>query len=197
MYLRGGQLNMRRKSRKPSNPFTILFLLGMIGVLWYFYQVEVPTFNERFQPTRTPTRSPDSYLNEARDLYAQGKMQPAIDAYAQAIKVGPDPATYIEMARLMVLNGQYEEAVDAAEKALILNSNYSIAYAVKGWALTNLNDTLEAEGAVRKAIELDGSNALAYAVLAEVLMDSDSFGNLDEASEASKKAKALAPDAIE
>lgn len=188
---------MRRKSRKPTNPFTVLFLVSMIGVLWYFYQVEVPDFYERFEPTRTPTRSPESFLNEARDLYAQGKMQPAIDAYAAAIGVGPDPATYVEMARLMILNGQYEEAIDAAERALVLNSDYSMAYAVKAWALTNLDDPLEADGAVRKAIELDGSNALAYAILSEVLMDADPYANIDEASEASKKAKALDPDSIE
>src|SRR5512145_2772253 len=156
MYLRGGQLNMRRKSRKPSNPFTILFLISTIAVLWYFYQFEAPTFNERFQPTRTPTRSPESYLSEARDLYAQGKIPPAIKAYEEAIKVDSgNPANYVEMARLLVFNGDFEAAVDAAEKALILNPNYSMAYAVKGWALTNLDDYLGAEGAVRKAIELD------------------------------------------
>lgn len=198
MYLRGGQWNLRRKSRKPSNPFTILFLLGMIVVLLYFYQVEAPTFTERFQPTHTPTRSPESFLNEARDLFVQGKIEPAIEIYGEAIKVDPaNPAIYTELARLQVLNGQYESAVDSTERALILNPDYSMAHAVKGWALDHMEDYLGAEAAIRKAIELDASNAAAYAYLAEVLMDADSYGNLEEASEASKRAKALAPDALE
>jgi tetratricopeptide (TPR) repeat protein len=198
MYLRGGQWNLRRKSRKPSNPLTILFLLGVIGVLWYFYRVEVPTLPERFQPTRTPTTSPDEYLRQAGDLFIQGKVKPAITAYESAILVDPgNPATYVELARLQVFDGQYEAAVDSAEKALILNPDYSMAHAVKGWALDYLGNFLEAEGAVRKAIELDPNNARAYAYLAEVLIDIDSYGNLDAASEASKKAKALAPDELE
>jgi tetratricopeptide (TPR) repeat protein len=198
MYLRGGQWNLRRKSRKPSNPLTILFLIGVIGALWYFYQVEVPTLPDRFQPTRTPTRSPDSFLSEGRDLFVQGKVKPAIDSYEQAILVDPaNPATYVELARMQVFDGQYEAAVDSAEKSLILNPDYSMAHAVKGWALTQLEDYLSAEGSIRKAIELDGSNAAAYAYLAEVLIDSDAYGNLEEASDASKKAKALAPDLLE
>lgn len=197
MYLRGGKLNLRHKSRKPSNPFTILFLLSVIGALWVFYKFEAPTFTERFQPTPTPTRSPDSFLSEGRDLFVQGKVKPAIDAYQSAILVEPNPATYVELARLQVFDGQYEAALESAQNALILNSDYSMAHAVKGWALTQLDDYLTAEGSIRKAIELDGSNAAAYAYLAEVLIDADAYGNLEAASEASKKAKALAPDLLE
>jgi tetratricopeptide (TPR) repeat protein len=189
---------MRRKSRKPSNPLTILFLLSLIGAMWYFYQVEVPTLPERFQPTRTPTRSPDSFLNEGRDLFIQGKVKPAIESYQQAILVDPaNPATYVELARLQVFDGQYEAALDSAERALILNPDYAMAHATKGWALTQLQDYLAAEGSIRKAIELDGSNAAAYAYLAEVLIDADAYGNLEEASEASKRAKTLDPDLLE
>jgi tetratricopeptide (TPR) repeat protein len=198
MYLRGGKWNLRHKSRKPSNPLTILFLLGVIGVLWYFYQVEVPTLPERFQPTRTPTTSPDEYLRQGSELFLQGKVKPAIDAYEDAILVDPgNPATYVELARMQVFDGQYEAAVDSAEKALILNPDFSMAHAVKGWALDYMGDYLEAEGSVRKAIELDPNNALAYAYLAEVLIDIDSYGNLEAASDASKRAKALAPYALE
>jgi len=198
MYLRGGQWNLRRKSRKPSNPITIMVLLVMIAGAWYFAQFEAPTFPERFQPTRTPTRSPESYLQEGRQLFDAGKLKQAIEAYGEAITVDPgNPAIYTELARLQVFDGQYEDAVDSAEKALILNSNYSDALAVKGWALDYLGDYLNAEGSAKKAIELDGSNAAAYAYLAEILMDADPFGNLDAASEASKQAKAMAPNTLE
>jgi len=189
---------MRRRTPRPSNPFTILFLAALIGALLYFNQVVVPTVPAMFEPTTTPTRSPDSYISEAEQAFKAGKLKAAISSYQQAIQVDPsNPATYVILARIQVFDGQYEQALDSAEKALILNPNYSAALAAKGWALDFLGDYLEAEGSVRQAIELDPNNALAYAYLAEILMDSDAFANLETASEASKKAKALAPDALE
>ena len=59
-------------------------------------------------------------------------------------------AIYIAMAGVMVFNGDYEEARKAAEDALILNPDNSMAHAVKGWALSFSGDYLEAEGAVTR-----------------------------------------------
>ncbi len=198
MYLTGGKWNMRRRTPRPSNPFTLIFLGALILGMLYLNQVVVPTIPAMFEPTTTVTRSPESFINEAEQAFKAGKLKAAIEAYKQAILSDPsNPATFVALARLQVFDGQYKDALDSAEKALILNPTYSLAYAVKGWALDFLGNYLDAEGSLRKAIELDPNNALAYAYLAEALMDADPQANIDEASELSRKAKALAPDALE
>jgi tetratricopeptide (TPR) repeat protein len=122
----------------------VITLLGLIAAAWYFNKVVVPTIPAMFEPTPTPTRSPESFVNEAENLYKSGKLKQAIDQYKQAILANPkNPAIYIAMARVMVFNGQYEDARKAAEDALILNPDNSMAYAVKGWALNYLGDYLE------------------------------------------------------
>jgi tetratricopeptide (TPR) repeat protein len=198
MYLKGGQWTMRRRRRKPSNPLTILFLLALIGALLYFNQIVVPTVPAMFEPTRTPTRSPEAFINEAEEFFKTGKLKQAIEAYQQAILVAPaNPATYVAMARVQVFDGQYPQALDSAEKALILNPNYSLALAVKGWALDYLKKYSEAQSAVEEAITLDPNSAVAYAYYAEILIDTNDLGNVEKAIEASRKARDLAPNTLE
>jgi tetratricopeptide (TPR) repeat protein len=60
-----------------------------------------------------------------------------------------------------------------------------------------LKDYLEAEGAVNKALEIDPNNALAYAYLAEILLDRANPEELDTAIAKSRKAQELAPNQLE
>ena len=198
MYLRGSKMSLTRRRRRPSNPLWVITLLVLIAAAWYFNKVVVPTLPEMFQPTPTPTRNPESFVNEAENFYKSGKLKQAIDSYKQAILANPkNPAIYIAMARVMVFNGQYEDARKAAEDALILNQDNSMAHAVKGWALDFLGDYLEAEGAVNKALEIDPNNALAYAYLTEILLDRGNPEDLDQAIVKSRKAQELAPNLME
>jgi tetratricopeptide (TPR) repeat protein len=191
-------MSLTRRRRRPSNPLWVITLLVLIAAAWYFNKAVVPTLPAMFEPTPTATRSPESFVNEAENLYKSGKLKQAIDQYKQAIFANPkNPAIYIAMARVMVFNGQYEDAHKAAEEALILNPDNSMAYAVKGWALNYLKDYLEAEGAVNKALEIDPNNALAYAYLAEILLDRDNPEDLDAAIAKSRKAQELAPNQLE
>jgi tetratricopeptide (TPR) repeat protein len=80
---------------------------------------------------------------------------------------------------------------------LILSSNNSSAYAVKGWALDYLQDYTLAEAAVKTAIELDPNNALAYAYYAEILIDRGIYEDQTVAIELSRKARDLAPNTLE
>lgn len=191
-------MSMTRRRRRPSNPLWVITLLVLIAAAWYFNKVVVPTIPAMFEPTPTPTRSPESLINEADAFFKAGKLKQAIDSYQHAILVNPkNPAIYIAMARVMVFNGQYADAQKASEDALILNPDNSMAYAVKGWALDFLGDYLEAEGAVNKALEIDPNNALAYAYLAEILLDRGSPEDLDQAIAKSRKAQDLAPNLLE
>ena len=76
MYLRGGKLNMKKRTRRPSNPLWIAFLVAAIGALIYFNQVVVPEMPSPFIPTPTPTRSQESLINEAAAYLAEGKLSP-------------------------------------------------------------------------------------------------------------------------
>jgi tetratricopeptide (TPR) repeat protein len=198
MYLRGGKLNMKKRTRRPSNPFLIAVLVVAIGALVYFNQVVVPEMPPPFMPSPTPTRSQESLLNEAQDYFAQGKLSQAIDSYQQSILADPrNPATFIDLARTQIFAGLYQEAVTNAENALLLNPNNSMAYAIKASALDSLGKYDDAELAVSKAIELDPNNAAAYAYFTEILLDQGNFEDIQTAIDLSQKAQALDPNALE
>ena len=203
MYLRGSNWNMKHKRRRPSSPWRILLLVILIGTGLYVNQVVVPATPPLFIPTATPTRSPESFINEAEALYEDGKLVQAIEAYRRAIAVDPDnPSIYVDMAQAQIFTGQYEAALESAERALILNNTNPLAHALKGWALDFLQDYTQAEGAVLRALELDRNNALAHAIYAEILVDKTQagqgdIGGLEKAAEESRTALSLAPNQLE
>jgi tetratricopeptide (TPR) repeat protein len=198
MYLRGGKLNMKKRTRRPSNPFLIAFLVIVIGALIYFNQVVVPEMPAPFMPTSTPTQSLESLLNQADDYFTQGKLSQAIEAYQQSVMADPrNPATFIDLARTQIFAGQYEGAVTNAENALLLNPNYSMAYAIKASALDFLGNYDDAKVAVNKAIELDPNNAAAYAYYTEILLDQGNYEDIETAIAMSQKAQTLDPNALE
>ncbi len=162
------------KRRKPINYFNVLFLTILVGVSLYLAPF-VTTVETPWNPTPTPTRSPESFMTEAEQFFAQGKLSQAIQSYQQAIASAPsnpgNAAVYVNMARAQVWAGQYQEAQANAENALLLNPNSSMAYAVRGWALSNQQDFLNAESSLKRALELDPNNALAHAYYAELLVD--------------------------
>ncbi len=198
MYLRGGKLNMKKRSRRPSNPLLIALLVLAIGGLIYINQVVVPEMPPLFMPSPTPTRAQESVLNEAQAFVGQGKLSQAIDAYKQAVLADPrNPATFIDLARTQILAGSYEDAVTNAENALLLNPNNSMAYAVKASALDYLGKYEDATLAVNKAIELDPNNAAAYAYYTEILLDKGNYEDIQSAIDMSQKAQALDPTSLE
>ncbi len=180
MYLSGSKMNLSRKRRRPGNPWSILGLLVLIGGALYVNYYIVPVTPPLFIPTPTATRSPDSFLVDARSFIEEGKYPQAVAAYDQAIQADPrNINTYVEVARQQILYGDYEAALDNIANALLLNSNYSLAHALQGWALGRQGEYLPAEAALRKAIEIDPGNGLAYAFYAEVLAQQQIAGKGD------------------
>ncbi|HEY3312400.1 MAG TPA: tetratricopeptide repeat protein [Anaerolineales bacterium] len=191
------------KRRKPFNYFNIFMLLGAIAFVMYFGVVLGPSVQSNFLPTPTATRSPESFVTEAGQLFDQGKLPQAIQLYEQAVRAIPnDPAIYISLARAQVWAGKYVEAQTSAENALLLNPNNSTAHAVRGWALEAQRDYLASETAIKRALELDPNNALAHAYFSELLADEyldgkGPFDAIDRMSEESKVALSLAPGLFE
>jgi tetratricopeptide (TPR) repeat protein len=195
MYLRGSKWNMTRKRRRRSNPWRILVLLALIGGMFYVNRVILPNTQPLFVPTPTPTRSPESFVNEAESLFEEGRLNQSIEAYEEAILSNPDnPSNYVELARIEILTGQYSSALENAELALLLNPENPLAQSMRAWALNFMEDSLRAEAAVKRALEIDENYAIAHAIYAEILFDSGSF---ERGAEESRIALQLDPNSLE
>lgn len=202
MYLKGSKWSMNRRRKRP-NWFRIALLSLLVVAGAYVNRFIIPTQPQFGVPTPTVTRSPESFVTEAEEYFAQGKLVPAIEAYKQAIAASPEnPAVYVALARTQVFAGQYKDAQVSAESAILLNNNNSNAHAVRAWALDFLGESLEAEASIKRALELDPNNALAHAYYSEILVDAFYSGSgivdaIEKAIEESKVALALAPDTLE
>jgi tetratricopeptide (TPR) repeat protein len=195
MYLRGNKWNMTRRTRRHFNPWRVVFLLFFVGSFFYINQFVVPNTPGFSPPTPTPTRSPESFVNEAEAYFTGGKIHQAIQSYQQAVHADPhNKSNYVTLARLQIWAGQYEEALENAEFALIGNESYSMGHAVRAWALNYLKEELSAEAAVKKALDLDPNNALAHAYYAEILTNQGSY---PKAGEHSRTSLDLAPNLLE
>jgi len=193
---------MNRRRQRP-NWFRIVLLSLLVLAGAYVNRFILPNQPQLGVPTPTVTRSPESFVTEAEEYFAQGKLLPAIEAYKQAIASSPgDPAVYVALARTQVFAGQYKEAQESAESAILLNNNNSNAHAVRAWTLDFQGESLEAEASIKRALELDPNNALAHAYYSEILVDAfyngtGIVGAIEKAIDESKVAQALAPEALE
>ena len=188
---------MNRRKKRPN--YFGLAILGLIVLFgYYFDQVYLPTQPNPFEPTPTPTRSPESFVTEAKALYAEGKLLPAIDAYKAAINASPQDSTlYVELARVQVFAGQYEEAEKNAKNALLLNSNNALAHGVLAWALDfQEGRNGEAQESIQEALRIDPNNALIHAYYVEILITTG-FEGYEKAAEESRVALALDPNLVE
>ena len=196
MYLKGSSYNYSSK-RKRSSPIRILILLVLVGAGLYYAINIVPNTDPLFIPTATPTTAPETYLNQAEQLYSEGRIERAIGMYQQAINSDPKNInTYIALAKLQVFNGQYTEALTNAENAILLNPNNAEAHAVRGWAIGMQGNYLDAQTAFNRAKELNPNLALAYAYQTEVLVEQinageDRLDTLTQATENSRQAISL------
>ncbi len=187
---------MNRRKRRP-NYFSLALLILIVLFGYYFNQIYLPTQPNPFEPTPTPTRSPESFVTEAQALFAEGKLLPAVGAYQQAINSSPqDSSLYVSLARTQVFAGQYEEAQKNAENALLLNPNNALAYGVHAWALDFQGRNSEAQASIQEALRLDPNNALIHAYYVEILINTG-FEGYEKAAEESRVALALDPDLVE
>ncbi|MCZ2128019.1 MAG: tetratricopeptide repeat protein [Anaerolineales bacterium] len=191
------------KRRNRPNWFRLALLSLLILGAAYVNRYVVVNINPIGALTPTPTTSPVTLMAQGDEMFAQGKLLPAIDLYKQALAAQPnDPVIRITLARTLVFAGKYKEAQTAAEDALLLNPSNSMAHAVRGWALNFQEQYVEAESSIKRALELDPNNALAHAYYTETLVDLyysglGAFDGLEKAIEESKVAQALAPNLLE
>jgi len=193
-------MNQRRRR---SSPLRIIVLGLLVAAALYINMQYVPAMDPLFIPTATPTRAPESFLKDAEDMIAKGKINQAIEMYKEASKADPrNPAIYVTLARWQVLYGDYTGAMENAENALLINPNHALAKAVRGWILGKQGDFLAGETELGEAIALDPNSALAYAYLAELYLDrinanQADLNTLQKAIDASQTAKDKDPNLLE
>jgi tetratricopeptide (TPR) repeat protein len=203
MYLRGSKWSMRRR-RPRINWFLVVIVVLLIAAITYVDRFILPTAQTPFLPTFTATRDPESYVTDAENLFAEGKLLQSIDAYMQAIQVKPDDASiYIALARVQIFAGKYDEALVNAENSLLLNPNNSMAHGVRAWALSQSGDYVAADDSLKEAVRLDPNNGIiqAYkAFLYGTMYENNAGPFIDPiavAIQASKDAVTLAPNSLE
>ena len=130
-----------RQRRPHVNWFLVVMVVLLIAIVTYVDRFILPTAQTPFMPTLTATRDPESYVTDAENLFAEGKLLQSIDSYMEAIRIKPDdPSIYIALARVQIFAGKYDEALVNAENSLLLNPNNSMAHGVRAWALTQTGD---------------------------------------------------------
>ncbi|QRN83227.1 tetratricopeptide repeat protein [Chloroflexota bacterium] len=193
---------MNRRRRR-SNPWLIVFLVLAIAFVAYLNVFIIPTVPAPFVPTPTPTRNPESFVQEAETYLAEGRVSSAVDSYIAAIKAEPQNINnYLSLATLQIYTGDYEAARVNAENAILLDKSLPQAFVLLGWAKGLQQDYLNAEADITTALDMDPNNALAHAVYAYVLAqrvadDVAELDTLDTAIEESKLALRLSPNLME
>ena len=211
--------------RKPVNTTIWLFLLVLI-----FVAVSVLVGLQQGQivspllPTPTPTRTLNSYIQQAETYFVAGKLddpktrQDAMTTYQKALELDPNNAQVMaELARIMAYSSRtlttdqlrkarLEEARDLIRRAAELAPDDSDILATKAFVLdwnasSNLIDRnqmeaylAEAEAAANRAYTLNPDNALALAFYAEVLLDQSKW---DQALVYAEQAAQRAPDSMD
>ena len=103
-----------RRPRRRDSPWRVLVLTILIigGLYLLREQLTGASWARPFDPTPTPTRSAESYFDEAETLYAEGLVDAAIDAYRNAVKRDPqDNLALTRLARLMVYRQRTTEVL--------------------------------------------------------------------------------------
>jgi tetratricopeptide (TPR) repeat protein len=163
--------------RKPQrrSPRLILLLLVLIAALSlfdYYIWTYQPEWSKPFEPTPTPTRTPQSYILEAEAYYGEGQLDEAIAAYEQAVVISPDDTeARIRLAQFLSLRQRTAEATTRAQQAVLLEPSNPKALTALCQALDGESRYAEAFDACECAIELDPDYAEAYAYLAKVYVD--------------------------
>ncbi len=192
-----------RQSQRRSNPFKVFFLLLIVAFLVYVNLTVEPLSPTLFLASPTPTTSAETFYAQAENLASEGKYTQALAEYQKAIMADPkDPALYLAAAKLNIYSGDYKKAIENASNAILLNPESSMGEALQGFSQGMLGNYLDSETSLNRAIELDSSNAAAYAYMAIVLAQKvingqEVLGDLDQAIEASRNAQSIAPDALE
>jgi len=136
-----------------------------------------------------------THYEKGNSFYEQGRMNDAIDAYREALRLKPDYSEgYNNLGAALQAIGRMDEAISAYREAVRLNAAYATAWSNLGSALQhqgNINDAITAYG---EAIRLKPDYAMAHYNLGNALR---ALHHANEAIGAFRTAVRLKPDLAE
>jgi len=183
-----------------------IWVILILVMVWVLQQLNRGNIQPLFLPTPTPTRAADSYALEGDANFTAGKLDDAILAYQEAVRVDPNNAqTWAKLARIQTYSSAFLitnadkktrllEALDSARKAVELAPDDSTAHAILAFTLDwNASSAFypddlrqvqafltEAEQEAVRALQLDNANTLALAFYAEVLLDQQKWSQAEQ-----------------
>jgi eukaryotic-like serine/threonine-protein kinase len=118
---------------------------------------------------RDQSPSAEKLKVEAREHYAAGRYQSAVDAYEQVTKLTPsDAGAFAGLgASYLAINRTYQ-AINAYQQAIQLQPNNSGFYAALGRAYASRGDRSQAVASYQKALELNPDNRIASSALKQL-----------------------------
>ena len=195
-------------NRRPQSNIYRMFLwvVMILGLVWMLQQMSKGEIKPLFQETPIPTRSSESYALEGDANFSAGKLDDAILAYQEAVRVEPNNAKiWSKLARIQTYSSAFKitsvekkarllEALESANKAVELAPDDSTAHAILAFTLDwNADSTIykddpkqvqtflsDAEREALRALQLDNSNTLALAYYAEVLLDQQKWNQAEQ-----------------
>ena len=195
------------KRRSQSNIYRMfLWVVLILLFVWVLQQLGKGEIQPLFLPTPTPTRSAGSYALEGDANFTAGKLDAAIQAYGEAVRVDPNNAeAWAKLARIqtyssafLITDEQRKErlltALESARKAVEVSPDDSTAHAVLAFTLDwNADSSIysddlqqvqkfltEAEQEAVRALQLDNTNTLALTYYAEVLLDQQKWSQAEQ-----------------
>ncbi|KAM3093822.1 tetratricopeptide repeat protein [Phormidesmis sp. 146-12] len=171
------------------NPLNTFALMGRGYV--YQQKKDYPAAEAEFQRAVEIDRNdPIAWFALGNVLSDQSRLDKAIAAYNQAIKLDPKYATYNNLGNALSRQNKLDEAITAYNQAIKINPKYADAYNNLGIALSKQNKLDEAITAYNQAIKINPKYAEAYNNLGIVLSDQS---KLDKAITAYNQAIKINP----
>lgn len=149
-----------RPAKNQVNPYRLMLWISLILIgVWLLLGIQGGRVEPLFEPTPTPTRTADSYIQEAEAYFQAGKLYDpdpplptppsydAIDTYQRALEIDPSNASaWAELARIqtysttMLSNDterlqRLEEALQSINRAIELNPDDSTIRAIRAFVL--------------------------------------------------------------
>jgi tetratricopeptide (TPR) repeat protein len=132
------------------------------------------------------------YLSLSAALGAAGKMEEAIDALKQAIRLQPDdPKPYINLGAALASIGRREEAIEALSSALTIEPDHPEALNNLGIILKDVGRLDESVAALSQAVRIEPENARAWYNLGRTYLKA---GREAKAEMAMEQAIRISPD---
>lgn len=203
MNLYGKNLEFKRRNR--SNPMVVITLLFLcVMSLFVLKAVLTDELVSPWLPTAVPTREAASFALEGESQFRAGNLERAIEAYGSAERLESDNPEYLwkQGRALAYLTASQttdaekaetlQRAVNLMEEGLVKYPEDSNVYAVLALVYLWYADAdlcgpdlveeyaAKAEDNIRRAVDYDSRNALAYAIYSEILLDQANYARAEQ-----------------